>query len=324
MDPADSVPGLEFHPAQEIRQPRLPFPVFRHPLQAGVVLLARSFKVSAQVEKGFRQEAAGDEQQRNEQAADAPVAVEKRMDGLELRVDERGVHQRREGVVVKELLPLPKAGHQLAGRRGNVPGVLEDASGRTDPVLGAAKLSRGSRVSPDAPHQSLVQLPHETQGERQRVQAPYPVLQGGHVVGHLLQIGCIPFDLCPGPRGKQLAQGSLRALDAAGKHRFPVQERPDEQVRIRHQPPFPGEPAYRQVGAGEGGNQLRIPANRGGQWGRHEGAVPAWAVDKPTGLFSFCIHGGVIASPCFQARKQERLLLAHIANCANNIARPGE
>ena len=62
-----------------------------------------------------------------------------------------------------------------------------------------------------------MQLAHETQRDRQRCEPLQAVLQGGDVVPHLAQIVGAAVDGSAGLGRQQLAEGRLRAFDAAGE-----------------------------------------------------------------------------------------------------------
>ena len=71
------------------------------------------FEVQAQVQQWLRQHIVGAEEQGDQQPADAPVAIQERMDCLELHVRQRGLDQQRRlhRVVVQEFFELAHAFH---------------------------------------------------------------------------------------------------------------------------------------------------------------------------------------------------------------------
>ena len=87
-----------------------------------------------------------------------------------------------------------------------------------NPILRASKLARGHGVPTHTRHEALVDLTHESEGDRQRRQPGKPVLQGLDVVRYLSDVGDL---LLPQPRGfkkQQVREGCLRALYPAGEH----------------------------------------------------------------------------------------------------------
>src|SRR5882724_7413735 len=82
LDAAERVLGLLRRAGEEVSEPLPPLASLRHAEQARVVLLARAIEEGAQVEERRGQHALGDEQQRDEQPSDAPVAVEEGVDGF--------------------------------------------------------------------------------------------------------------------------------------------------------------------------------------------------------------------------------------------------
>ena len=161
---------------------------------------------------------------------------------------ERGVHQRRQGVVIQEPLSGIKADNEFRRRWWDEGGVVQRASGRPDPVLAAPKLPRRSHVAPNAPHEKFVHLAHQAQRHGQRGQAFQAVLQSGYVVAHLSQVGRASLHCCSSFSGQQLSQSRLGPLNAAGKHGLFTDKGPDQKVRIGQAPPFARKPAYSPVG----------------------------------------------------------------------------
>jgi len=95
-----------------------------------------------------------------EQATDPAVAIDERVDHLELRVDVRETDQGRVGLVVPVQVLLEcrqRLLHLIDGRR-HVAGVIQQATRSPDPVLGMAKLPEALLLAPGSRHQALVQL----------------------------------------------------------------------------------------------------------------------------------------------------------------------
>src|SRR4051794_12685463 len=80
---------------EEEGKPFLPSAVRPDSLQVVVVRVTMLLEVQAQVEQRLLEDLLRTQQQRDEQAADAAVAVKERMDRLELHVSERRLDQQR-------------------------------------------------------------------------------------------------------------------------------------------------------------------------------------------------------------------------------------
>ncbi len=122
-NPARGVGGLHAHlrdAAQEKREPCLKVAYVPHCLKPLVVLLPMTLEVVGQVEDRLLQRAALAQQKRDEEPTDAAVAVEKRMDGLELRMRQTDLHEQRQVVLlVKKRLECAERRRHLRGRRRN-------------------------------------------------------------------------------------------------------------------------------------------------------------------------------------------------------------
>src|SRR2546426_10262695 len=91
---AQSILRLTGHTVQEILQPPLPLAPRVHPLEPLIVVGARRLEEGAQVQEWRGQDFALHQKERDEQAADTSVAVDERVNGLELdmhRSEERRV-----------------------------------------------------------------------------------------------------------------------------------------------------------------------------------------------------------------------------------------
>src|SRR5205807_4929523 len=121
--------------------PRFPIALQADRVEQPVVLGAVALEEKAQVQQRLGEQLPVLQQERDEQATDAAVAVEKRVDGLELDVHERGADERRQVVVaVDVLLKIAEKTCQLLGRRRDENGVARTSA--ADPVLAASQLAR--------------------------------------------------------------------------------------------------------------------------------------------------------------------------------------
>jgi hypothetical protein len=83
------------HALQEEDQPRLPRPVVPDCLEGRVVLLTVLLEPEAEIEERAPQEAPLVQEERDEEPTDTTVAVEERVDGLELRMEHAALDELR-------------------------------------------------------------------------------------------------------------------------------------------------------------------------------------------------------------------------------------
>jgi hypothetical protein len=86
----NSAVGGGFHAFQKKVHPGFPVSRGSDAVEQIVIHGAVFFEEEGEIEQGLREKAAMVEQQGNEQAAEATIAVEKRMDGLELHMGQSG------------------------------------------------------------------------------------------------------------------------------------------------------------------------------------------------------------------------------------------
>ena len=219
------------------------------------------------------------------------------MDRLELGVDQGGVHQRGQPLVIEEPLPCVQTVHEFRGRRRNVGRVVQRASGWPDPVLAAPELAWRRRIAPDAAHETLVHLAHQAQGHGQRLHAFEAVFQGGHVVGYLTQVVGASLHDRARLGGEQLPQGRLGPLDAAGQDGLLPNEGPYQEVGIGQAPSFAGKPADGPIGGREAQGDPVIPRQGRRERGRHIGPIVPRTVHRATMRPAFSFSGCCHAAP---------------------------
>src|SRR5690606_15029864 len=97
------------HALQEESQPGLPAALPPPEVEQRGVRLAARLEVEAEVQQRIAQHAIVAEQERGQEPADAAVAIEERMDRLELHVGEAGPDEVRQAVapIVEEALECP-------------------------------------------------------------------------------------------------------------------------------------------------------------------------------------------------------------------------
>src|SRR4051794_26977003 len=190
-----------FHAGQEKLQPSLPIAIIANRRQTVIVLRTMRFQINTQVEQGLFQDVAFAEEKRHEQSSDSPVAVQERMDGLELRVGESAVNQRRQRLaVVKKLLECVERIMHRGHRRRDESRIRQGAVRRPDPVLRTPELARITVRTAYACHESRVNLPNESKRERKLVQPAESCVERAHVVDNFFNIvghgrACIGFVL---------------------------------------------------------------------------------------------------------------------------------
>src|SRR5690606_27196199 len=138
------------HALQEESEPGLPVAFPPDEVEQRVVLLAVLLEVEAEVEQRIAQHAVVAEQKRDQEPADAAVAVEERMDRLELHVGEAGPDEVRQAVapIVEEALERSHRVRDRGVRRRHEHGITRP--GAADPVLGTPKLAGVLAAPPPA------------------------------------------------------------------------------------------------------------------------------------------------------------------------------
>src|SRR5581483_7859693 len=105
-----------------------------------------------------------------QQTPDAAIAVEERMDRLELGVGQTCVNERGKLLVVEEALEVVERLLHLVDGRRNERRLLEGCVLGTDPALRSPELSGKTMRSADACEQLAVNLRDEAKRERQVAQ----------------------------------------------------------------------------------------------------------------------------------------------------------
>src|SRR5207247_4398543 len=115
--------GHRFYSSQKESNPAGPVAVGPYPLKPVVVLSPVLLEVGGEIQQWLRQATTLDEKQRDEEAPDAAVAVEERMDRLELLVHQRALNEiRGPAAILKEPFPCAAQPHEMVGRRRHVDG----------------------------------------------------------------------------------------------------------------------------------------------------------------------------------------------------------
>src|SRR5947207_3028551 len=161
QDPPRRIGGLTggFHDTrQEEIEPTLPVAGLAHGLEALVIGVAVGLEIKAEIEERAAQHALLAEEQRDKQPPEPAVAVEERVDGLELYMSEPRLHEdgnlRRSRV--QEPLEIAHASPDLARRRRHEGSIARPRA--ADPVLAAAKLAGLAPFASPAGEQDAVDL----------------------------------------------------------------------------------------------------------------------------------------------------------------------
>jgi hypothetical protein len=125
--------------AKEEIEPALPISLVPHGLESIVVFLAMAPEEVRQIEDGLAQDLPLAQEKGDQEPTDPTVAVQKRVDSLELGVCESDPHEEREvtGGVKESLEIAERFGNDVMGR-GHERRVGEGAASGSDPVLTAA------------------------------------------------------------------------------------------------------------------------------------------------------------------------------------------
>ncbi len=190
------------------------------------------------------------QEQHDEQPAESAVAVEERVDRLELVLDQRSLHQRWQlGLLVHEALEVAEQVAQLVRWRRHERRRLDRGAGCPDPVLGGSHLSGLTFTTPDPCQDRGVQLSEQAGADGQVGQPPKALLHRCDVVDDLFDVGserpAVGFGLV------DLHERGLGAIDARRRQRLSSEVRLHQQVRLRQQPTGPGESSERCLGIGQ-------------------------------------------------------------------------
>ena len=157
------------------------------------------------------------EQERDQQPPHAPVAVDERVDGLELGVSEaQCTRTGKEVMSCRNTSRLSSAGCISWTGGGTKAAVLRSwQSGGPDPVLGRAELAGRLVAATDAAKQPGVDLANEPLAQGERPQAVEPVVHGVDVVDDFVHV---PGQVSPSfvrLEPEDVLQGALRSLRSA-------------------------------------------------------------------------------------------------------------
>jgi hypothetical protein len=178
--------GCCFHAFQKEIHPGFPVAGGADAVEQVVIHRAVRFQVEGKIEQRLCKQATVVQEQGDEEAAEAAIAIKKRVNGLELHMGQRGFdqHGQADGFFVEEGFQRGHAGLDLWRRGRNEAGVAW--TGASDPILATAKLSRLFVAASAFGHEDGVHFTKQAVGEREAfAQAGHAVIQSRDVVGHL-------------------------------------------------------------------------------------------------------------------------------------------
>ena len=216
------------------------------------------------------------EQRRDQQSADAAVAVQEGVERLELHVHQRHAHEgrQRRRRVVDVALQIGQQPGQVVRRRGHKHRAARPCAAH--PVLRTPQFPRLLAGAPGAVEQQAVrvaQQPHRDGQPRDAAQVVAHQPEGTQVVGDFFDVGGVGEHL-PGFVVEQVGQRGLGAFDLRREQRLLAQGAVEQPINRRDQAGHPGQPGQRHLGP----VVSRVVALRGqGRAGRrqrmgHEGA----------------------------------------------------
>src|SRR5579885_517955 len=159
-DPAgihSSLFGHLGHPLEEGFEPAFPVATIADCLKPIVVLRPVELEEVRKIEQRPFQDLLFAQQKGDQQAPDSSVSVEERMNGLELRMSDPHLDERRHWMfLVQELLKVVERLSHLMWRRRRISRVCQRRTGRVNAVLRMSKLARITLGTSDALRQLLM------------------------------------------------------------------------------------------------------------------------------------------------------------------------
>jgi hypothetical protein len=202
------------HAAQKELEPLLPMTVVADGGEAVVILDPVALEEHRQVQQRARQGLLLAQDERDQQASDAAIAIEKRVDGFKLGMGQAAANQQRHGgfAFVQEFFERAQGVHQLVRRWRYERRVGQCAACRANPVLGGAEFARWFFPAPHVLHQLAVNFAHQSQAQGQLTQATQPVVHGTNVVDDLFHVFRSVIAGALRLEGQHVFQRALRAF----------------------------------------------------------------------------------------------------------------
>src|SRR5437764_8953938 len=109
----------------------MPISICADALKQIVIVATVLLEVAGQIQKRLAQATALEQKERDQESADAPVAIDEWMDGFKMLVHESALHEiRHRAIFIDELLPMLEALLHFAGRRWDVNRGIQCGVGR--------------------------------------------------------------------------------------------------------------------------------------------------------------------------------------------------
>ncbi len=286
---------------QEQPEPAVEVAPVTNPLERVVVRLTTALEEGRKVQQRRGKPVANDEEEHDQETADTAIAVEERVDRLELVVHESRLDERRElRIVVDEALEIAEQTSKLAGGWRNERRRFYRRAGRPDPVLRGAELAGLALPAAHTGEEYTMHFPDEAGAERQCFEPPQAKLHRPDVVHDLLHVG--PEGFVAGFGVEDLHEGGLRTLDPSGRDRLPAQVGLDKEMGIREESSRACEPSKGSLGIGDAQQVLRRDRKEARQGPREVGDVTV-AATSPARLpvrrivVLGGVHGDIVMRP---------------------------
>jgi hypothetical protein len=154
---------LRSHSVEEESNPTIEVTSAPHVLKVFVVLRLTFLEVGTDIQERLGEHSLLHEEEADEEAAKPAVAIQERVDRLELVMNQSAAdeHGKARTLLVEELLPIGEGIHHLLWWRRHEGRILDRCSALTDPVLRPAELAGRLVGTGNAFHHPLVELTDE-------------------------------------------------------------------------------------------------------------------------------------------------------------------
>jgi hypothetical protein len=221
---------------EEEREPLLPIAIQADVLKEFVVGLAVALEVKGEIEERLAEDTLRAENEGDEQTAETTIAIEERVNGLELDVSEGGLEQRagRNRIVVQEFFQRSHAIQGEFRRRRNEAGI--PGTGTAEPILRALEFAGLFSRASTAREEAGVNIPDHPERKRLSIgQKPQAMLHGIDVAGNLRDILVKRSRSAIDLMAKQIGERRLGAFDLRREDGFLPDVGVEEKPRIRQE-----------------------------------------------------------------------------------------
>lgn len=270
--------GLGPHRGAEEVDPLVEVAGPAHLQQPILVFLASRFEPRRDGEHGLLQLSQEHELQHDRQPPDPPVAVMIRVEGLELVVRERGLHDARHDPGPSHpRFPLPESGFEQITLRGrDETRLLDGARVRADQNLVRSDPARILVLRGGALDQDRLQLGQQADAQPPLVYRGEGVLGRPDVVEDLHDLRRLTAGIGVSLSLEDIGEGGVRALERRRAHRFLADGGAPQPGRVRDVPAGLVETAQPAHGFADHQPGLWPQIQLIGQWLRSEGDVPVF------------------------------------------------